>query len=109
MDVHVRRAITVALVDRGIDILTAQLDGTAELPDPELLDRATDLGRVLFSQDQDLLAEAARRQRAGIPFAGVIYGHQLYVTIGQCIADLEMIAKAATREDLANRVQFLPL
>ena len=109
MDVHVRRAITVALLDRGIDVLTAQADGAAEVADPDLLDRATSLGRVLFSQDEDLLAEATRRQRGGIPFAGVVYSHQLYVTIGRCINDLELIAKVGTAEDLANRVQFLPL
>ena len=67
------------------------------------------LGRVLFSQDEDLLAEATKRQRAAVPFAGVVYAHQLYVTIGQCIRDLEIIAKAGEPADLANLVQFLPL
>src|SRR5256885_16579618 len=109
MDVHVRRAITVALLDRGVDVLTAQVDGATELQDPELLDRATSLGRVLFSQDADLLAEATRRQRNAIPFADVIYAHQLYVTVGRCINDLEIIAKVGTSEDLANRVQLLPI
>jgi hypothetical protein len=109
MDVHVRRAITVALLDREVDVLTAQVDGAAEFEDPDLLDRATSLGRVLFSQDEDLLAEATRRQRGGIAFAGIVYAHQLYVTVGRCINDLELIAKVGTPEDLANRVQFLPL
>jgi hypothetical protein len=31
------------------------------------------------------------------------------VTIGQCIRDLEMIAKVGEPEDLAGRVEFLPL
>jgi hypothetical protein len=109
MDVHVRRAITAALLARGVDVLTAQADSAAEFSDPDLLDRATALGRVLFSQDEDLLAEAAKRQRAGIPFTGVIYAHQLYVTIGRCIHDLELLSKAGNPEDLSNRVQFLPL
>jgi hypothetical protein len=109
MDVHIRRAITVALLNRGVDVLTAQSDDSAELGDPDLLDRATSLGRVLFSQDEDLLAEATRRQRDGIPFAGIVYAHQLYVTVGSCINDLELIAKVGTPDDLANRVQFLPL
>ena len=81
--VHVRRAISVALRVRGVDVLTAQADGAAELEDPELLDRATAFGRALFSQDEDLLAEGVRRQRAGEPFPGIIYAHQLRVTIGQ--------------------------
>ena len=63
MDVHVPAAITRGLLLRGVDVLTAQIEGTTELEDPDWLDRATELGRVLFSQDEDLLAEATRRQR----------------------------------------------
>ena len=61
MDVHIRRAVTSALRLRSIDVLTAQEDGAAELDDDRLLDRATELGRVLVSQDDDLLREGARR------------------------------------------------
>ena len=109
MDQNVPRAITVELRLRGGDVLTAYEDGTNRLSDPELLDRATELNRVLFTQDDDLLAEAAQRQRAGVPFYGVIYAHQLRITIGACIRDLELIAKAGEPEDVMNRVQFLPL
>jgi predicted nuclease of predicted toxin-antitoxin system len=63
VDHHVPRAITVGLRLRGVDVLTAYEDGASELDDPELLDRAGELERVLFTQDDDLLAEAARRQR----------------------------------------------
>ena len=54
MDVHIRRAVTFGLRLRGIDVLTAQEDGSAELTDPELLDRANKLERIIFSQDDDL-------------------------------------------------------
>ena len=93
MDVHTPAAITHTLRHRGVDVLTAQTDGTLQFPDDVLLDRATTLGRVLFTRDEDLLAEAARRQREGKFFGGVIYAHQLRVTIGQCVNDLELIAK----------------
>ena len=33
----------------------------------------------------------------------------LDVSIGPCIEDLEIIAKAAEPEDLSNRVEYLPL
>ena len=99
MDVHVRREITEGLRTCGVDALTAQEDGAAGLDDPILLDRATSLGRVLFSQDDDLLREAARRQQSGEGFAGVIYAHQLNITIGQCINDLELIAIATEPEE----------
>ena len=109
MDVHVPRAITVELRRRDVDVLTAQDDGAARLTDPELLDRSSALERVLFSQDDDLLAEAAQRQTAGIPFAGVVYGHQLLVPIGVCVRDLELIAKLSEPDELRNRVEYLPL
>jgi predicted nuclease of predicted toxin-antitoxin system len=108
MDHHVPRAITVGLLLRGIDVLTAYKDGAHELDDPELLDRADELGRVLFTMDDDLLVEAVRRQREGSPFCGVIYAHQLRISIGACIHDLEIIAAAGDPEDLRNRVLFIP-
>ena len=82
MDVHVQRMITVGLRLRDVDVLTAQEDGAATLADPLLLDRATELDRVLFSQDDDLLREAVWRQRNHRRFAGLIYGHPMRITIG---------------------------
>ena len=109
LDAHIPRAIALGLRMRGIDVLTAQEDGAAMFSDAELLDRATTLGRVLFTFDDDLLAEAAKRQRLGQLFSGVVYAHPLRVTIGQCIHDLELVAKAGEPEDLRNQVLFLPL
>ena len=109
MDVHVKSAVIRGLQSRGVDVLTAQQDGTTTLFDPQLLDRAAALGRVLFSQDNDLLREAARRQDSGEFFAGVVYGHQLNITIGQCVRDLELVAKVLDPADLVNQVIYLPL
>jgi len=109
MDEHVHRAITVGLRLRGVDVLTVQEDGKRKMADGDLLVRAAELRRVLFSQDEDLLALAARSQRDGIPFAGVVYAHQLRVSIGGCVRDLELIGKDADPKDLANRVEYLPL
>lgn len=109
MDEHVSRAITIGLRIRGVDVLTAQEDGRRNTPDNVLLDRAAELGRVLFSQDADLLREAKQRQMRHQSFAGVIFAHQQRVTIGGCVKDLELIAKAAEPLDLAGTVQYLPL
>ena len=109
MDVHVPAAVTRGLLLRNVDVLTTQLDGTAELDDPDLLDRARVLNRVLVSQDEDLLTEATRRQRNGIPFNGVFYAHQLGITVGRFTEDLELLARCGEPEDYFNRVEFLPL
>ena len=64
-------------------MLTAQEDGTRRLLDDQLLDRATELDRVLFTEDDDLLAEAASRQIRGESFAGVIFiRHRLLLHYG---------------------------
>jgi uncharacterized protein with PIN domain len=108
MDQHVPRAITIGLRLRGVEVLTAYDDKASELEDDDLLNRAGELGRVLFTRDDDLLAEATKRQRAGISFCGVVYAHQLRVSIGRCVEDLELIAKAGEPADLMNQVIFLP-
>ncbi len=109
MDVHVHSAITGVLRSRGADVLTAQEDDAAELDDAELLDRTTDLGRVLFTQDRDFLREGVERQRVGDPFAGIIFAAQSPALIGVYISDLELIALATEMEECANRVIYLPL
>ena len=109
MDHHVPKAITVGLRLRGMDVITAYEDGTDQLSDELLLKKAHELKRALFTQDDDLLEEAAKFQRKGIPFSGVIYGHQLRVTIGVCIQDLEIIVQSGEPKDLENQVVYLPL
>src|SRR2546421_5365953 len=109
MDVNERAEITRQLRAREVDVLTSEEDGTREFSDSDLLDRATFLGRILFTRDADLIAEAVMRQRSGVTFIGVIYAHQIRVRIGQCIADLELIANSGNRGEWVNRVEYLPL
>jgi predicted nuclease of predicted toxin-antitoxin system len=59
MDVHVPYAISFGLRLREVDVVTSQEDNTAELEDSDLLDRATALGRALFTQDTDFLRIAS--------------------------------------------------
>ena len=74
-----------------------------------LLARATQLGRVLVTQDEDLLSECAGMLRAGKHFSGLIYAHQLRVTIGRLVEDLALIAGATTRDEWRGRIEYLPL
>ena len=109
MDVHIPYSVTSQLRLRGVDVLTSQEDGTQELEDAALLDRVSGLGRVLVTQDDDLLREAASRQNEARPFVGVIYARAIRVTIGQFIADLELLARASRPEEWVSRVEYLPL
>ena len=62
MDHHVPRAITLGLRLLEADVTTAYKDGTNQLDDAGVMDRAAELERVLLTRDDDLLAEATRRQ-----------------------------------------------
>ncbi|HBJ82670.1 MAG TPA: hypothetical protein DDZ88_02105 [Verrucomicrobiales bacterium] len=108
MDVHVPLAITRALRRKGFDVLTAQDDGTSTLADDLLLDRAMELNRLLFTQDQDFLEETALRQAAGRSFATVIFARQS-VSIGACVRDIEVILDALQASEARDLLLHLPL
>ncbi len=109
MDVHVPRAVTTALRLRGIDVITAQQDGSGALSDNELLLRAASLRCIMVSQDDDIFREGARFQHEGIEFAGVVYAHQMAVSIGQMVEDLTLIAKSTDASEWVDRIVYLPL
>jgi hypothetical protein len=108
-DHHVPHAIAIGVRQRGIDVLTTEADGTADRDDEFLLQRATDLGRVVFTQDRDFLALAAAWQHTSREFTGMVYAHQMRITIGAAIHDLVLIASLMDSDDMRNRVEFLPL
>ncbi len=109
LDHHVPMAIAAGLRQRHINVLTAQDDGRADWDDDRLLERALELGRVVFTQDRDFLVLAADWQRQRREFAGMVYGHQLRVTIGGAVHDLAIIATLISLDEMRNRVEFLPL
>src|SRR4051794_40104345 len=109
VDVHVPAAVTAGLRRLGIDVLTSQEDGTRQADDESLLARATTLSRVLFSQDQDLLAIAANWQASGRQFPGLTFAAQSGTSIGQLIDDLHLIAACCGHEELVNSVIYVPL
>jgi len=109
MDVHIPMAITRQLRLRGVDVVKATEEGTNQLPDDRLLALAGTQGRVIFTHDIRFKALAENLQRAGQPFAGLIYGHAEGASIGQYVRDLELIAKTCESSELSNTVIHLPL
>ena len=108
-DENVQGAIAEGLRLRGIDVLCAQEDGFDHTPDPLVLDRAGTLGRVMFTRDDDFLREATSRLQKRHSFTTVIYAHQLRVTMGRCVDDLELFARASDPSELRDCVFYLPL
>jgi hypothetical protein len=108
-DECVRGQIISGLRKRGIDLITAVEDGQAGTADSAILDRATVLGRVLYTEDDDFLLVTAERQEAGIHFSGVVYAHPILVSIGVAIEHLGIIATLAEAAELDDLVTYLPL
>ncbi|MFL5243020.1 MAG: DUF5615 family PIN-like protein [Gemmataceae bacterium] len=93
MDVHVPRAITDQLRRRGVDVLTANEEAKTRWSDEDLLEYAWKVNRVIFTHDVGFKTMAEEWQRQGRPFAGLLFGKQMHVSIGQYVRDLELIAK----------------
>lgn len=89
-------------------MLRVQDDGAAEMPDDQLLEHVTALGRVIFTRDVRFKALAEDWQRAEKPFSGLLLGNQLGVTVGTYVKDLELIAKATDAAEWLNVVEHLP-
>jgi hypothetical protein len=109
MDVHVPRPVTDQLRRRGVDVMTANDDGNGNLQDEELLSRATELGRVMVSQDIRFCDLAGNWQHRGRFFAGFAFAHPFSITIGQFVSDLELIAIASLEGECENQIFRLPL
>jgi hypothetical protein len=109
MDVHVPQAVTSQLRRKGIDVLTADEDRTTRFDDEALLDRATQLKRLLVTQDIRFCARAGAWQESARHFSGLAFAHQLSITIGQFVSDLELIAVASADGECDNQIFRLPL
>lgn len=109
MDVHVPAAITRGLRLRGVDVLTSQEDETADWGDVRLLNRAGELGRVIFTCDGDFLIEAAERLASGADFATVVFARIRDLTISAAIEDLTLLATGLHDTENRGLVIYLPL
>jgi hypothetical protein len=108
-DVHVPRSISDQLRQRGVDVLAAIENGHATADDEVLFERASSLGRVVFTQDIRFKARAERWQAEGRKFAGLVFGHPMRGTIGEYVRDLELIAGATDITEWQNTIARLPL
>lgn len=77
--------------------------------DETLLERATQLERVLVSADEDFAIIARQWQKQDIAFSGIVRLTQDLKNIGLYVRELELVAKAMDSTELANRITFIPL
>ena len=83
----------------GIDVIRGPLGAD----DPEHLDRAMAMGRVVCTEDEDFLKLAA----AGIEHAGIIKGEQDNHSIGDWVKFLQFAHVACTAEEMRNNIEYM--
>ncbi len=77
--------------------------GTLGDKDADHLQRATEIGRMLCTQDADFL----RLHSEGLQHAGVAYGSHYYAIIGGWVKALRNLHDSETAEDVIGQVRYL--
>jgi predicted nuclease of predicted toxin-antitoxin system len=108
MDENIDGPISDQLVQRGIDVLTAQQDGRSGWADEFLLARAYELRRVLVTKDSDYFAEATKVNEAGGDHYGILYLRDQFVPLGVIITDLEYFATGSEPDEVLNTITRIP-
>ena len=102
-DEHIDYDIIEGLVQQGIDAVSAQQMGLDATDDALILEEARQLGRVIYTGDDDYLTLSS----SGIPHLGILYHHPLKYSIGDAIRTVNLACQALSAEEMANRVEFL--
>ena len=95
--------------DPSIDVIRIQDVNLARTPDPLVLERAAEMGRVLLTHDYgDMPYYIGERLRAGLPMPGAV---QIPWTIptGQAVEDLLLLIGGSLEHEWENQVRYLPL
>jgi uncharacterized protein with PIN domain len=102
MDEHVAKSVTEGLRRRGVDVVTVQELGLQAAEDQQHLQRATQEGRVMVTQDTDFL----RLHAAGVSHGGIVYAPQ-QTPVPHMLRALMLVHDVLTAEDMIQHVEFL--
>ncbi len=72
-------------------------------PDPEHVDYALPLGRVIFTQDGDFVGI----HRTGTQHPGIVYCPKASRTIGEIIDFLVLLWEVCEPDEMVNQVEFI--
>lgn len=103
LDQHIDSAVARGLRLRGIDVTTTAEAGLQDAMDEDHVDFALRENRVIVTHDADFL----RLHGEGRPHAGIVYGEQGKVSVGELIRFLELLARCVAGEEIKGRVEFL--
>ena len=103
LDQHVEPAIAEGLRQRGIDAVGTAEAGNCGYTDEEQLEYAVRRGRVVVTHDHDFLDWHGE----GTAHAGIVYGRQGKLSLGEIVRFLKLHHDVATAEAIRIRVEFL--
>ena len=103
LDENCHRAIAEGLRRRGIDVTTTPEVGLLSASDDEQAAHGLRTGRVLFTQDRDLL----RLHASGVPHAGIAYCEKDTKSVGEMILGLVLLWEVLEPDEIAGCVEFL--
>lgn len=102
-DENVEIAVAEQMQTRGVEVVTVRDLGLLGDSDENHLARATRMGYVLCTYDQDYLQLVA----VGAEHAGIVFAPNDKTTIGDWIRGLSLICDVLTAEEMVNHVEYL--
>jgi predicted nuclease of predicted toxin-antitoxin system len=108
-DNNVNDHVVLGLRRLGYDVLRARDDGMAEALDETVLQRATALGRVVYTNDADIVRIAKSWETGERHHAGIIYTHQDRLSVRRQIEELQLVIEAMHAEEIAGTLVRIPL
>ena len=102
-DEHIPYEVIEGLNRQGIDAVSAQRLGLAATDDELIVAEARQLGRVIYTGDDDYL----RLNGLSVHHPGIFYHHPLKYSIGQAIDAVATASQILSAEEMLNRVEFL--
>jgi hypothetical protein len=105
-DEHVKSAIVAGLLQRGMDVVTAQDRGQRQTDDEILLATACAEGRLMLTNDTDFLRIHSDWPACGRDHSGIVYWPQDR-PIGVVVRLVLQYAPQTTPEQAANQVKFI--
>jgi len=103
-DESVELAVSQQLAAGGLDVVSAHSLEKLGDNDPNHLARATRMGCVFCTYDQDFLRLAVN----GAEHAGIIFAQHQNTSIGRWVREIKSISIRMNAEDIAGQVIFLP-
>lgn len=103
LDEHLSPTIAAQLRRHNITVYTLQELGLLGDSDINHLSRATEMGCVLCTCDDDYLALAAE----GFEHAGIVFGNPFKHGIGEWVNGLKLICVVYTPEEFKNHIEYL--